>query len=240
MLKMSPVITTRGLACQLALNHPFIHESLPTGHVSSQAQPYITTLYPAVMWVSCTNGNKNVNNTPQVETVWSEGGQTASDLFLQIHSLLKYSDKDYATCPSNLHSLSDTHSDDHPACLMYSKQSVGCPGDVNRGSNQRQIGVRERVNKVTVVFIHHALQETDEDLPVLFALQDFHWTIWQFTPQGRLNHLILRSTPILFSFLNCISSLLHFQSDTPQISLDTAGKEEDGQRDKERLHKAGE
>lgn len=55
--------------------------------------------------------NKNLNTTPQVEIVLLSGqreGKTTSNLFTQIHSLLNYSDKDYATCPNNLHTLSGT------------------------------------------------------------------------------------------------------------------------------------
>ena len=60
------------------------------------------------------------------------------------------------------------------------------------GSNQRQTGGRAReqrrrgregsegraINKVTAVFIHHASEEADEDLPVPLALLAFHWTVW--------------------------------------------------------------
>lgn len=56
---------------------------------------------------------------------------------------------------------------------------------VKRKANTRACEGRETererggaINKVAVVFIHHASEETDEDLPVPLALLAFHWTIW--------------------------------------------------------------
>lgn len=49
------------------------------------------------------------------------------------------------------------------------------------GSNQRQIQVWEKrggaINKVTVVFIHYATDEIDQELPVN-AVLNFYLSIW--------------------------------------------------------------
>lgn len=86
--------------------------------------------------------------------------------------------------------LSRAHSSDDRLAYLTHRKHAGCPSDRHRvkpkanrrgcEGNKRQ-GEREReraINKVTVVFIHHASEKTDEDLPVPLAPLAFHWTIW--------------------------------------------------------------
>lgn len=171
--------------------------------------------------------------------------RTTRNAFIQIHVLLNYSHCDYVTRPGN--ALAGTLFW-WPSCSFNVFQAVCWPSQwlaqrVKPKANTRACEGKQRqreINKVTAVFIHHASEGTDEDLPVPSAQLAFHWTIWQFTPQSQLSHLKPFSTPTppilsLILLLLCSIFLWIFL----QISLDTAVKGCGGQMDKRMLHKGG-
>lgn len=198
----------------------------------------------AAHWIN----SKNVNNTPQVEMVLlsDRGRETTSNLFTRIHSLLNYSDKDYATCPNNLHTLSGTLFRWPPCFFNILIPSMLAVLVTGTGSNQRQMGVwggdrREgAIHKVTVYSSCIRGKRWGPASP--FSCAGFSLDHLAFTPSSQLSHLKPFSTPTapVFFFLSLSFFFSAFFTVTfLQIWLDTAGKGRDGQGDERMLHKGG-
>lgn len=121
-------------------------ESLPPGPASLQAKPYVTSsLPPAERAVHAESTTKKMLTT-QRRYKWCmlsdrREGKNYKHLIHPDSSSLNYSDKDYATCPNNFHTLSATLLW-WPPCFS----NILIPGMLTvlvtgTGSNQRQMGV---------------------------------------------------------------------------------------------------